>query len=149
MGVLTAGGAFSIVRAGKVSREMRVKFRALQDLNRTAAKPMRSRTLDQILIAAAALAVSAAHATLPAPTFEVAYHAWEIVNELSRHNRKPELTGQCGKTFRAVAVPALRKQTREEQDAAAGACVKAAREACADANLQRTQEMAARCQEFR
>jgi hypothetical protein len=109
---------------------------------------MGSRAPTSFLVAAGVLAVSVAQAATPAPPFDVAYRAWELVTELSRHNRQPELTGSCGKTFQPYVVPALRRQTREEQDAAATACVSAARESCAAANLQRTPEITARCREF-
>jgi hypothetical protein len=109
---------------------------------------MRSRAPNPFVLAAIALFVANAQAAAPAPPFDVAYRGWEIVTELSRHNHKPELAGQCGKTFQPFVVPALRRQTREEQDAAAIACVSAAREACAAANLQRTPEITARCREF-
>jgi hypothetical protein len=112
---------------------------------------MRRTSPPLICLLAAALAVTAAAAqgTASAPPFDVAYRAWEIVTEVSRHNRKPEITGECGRTFRPFVVPALRKQTRQEQDAAATACVLAARQACVDTKLQRTAEVAAKCQEFR
>lgn len=101
------------------------------------------------LAAAVALLFSCAHASPAAPPFDVAYHAWEIVTEVARRNHQPELTGQCGKTFQPFVVPALRRQTRQEQDAAAIACVDAARQACANPNLQRTPEIDAKCREFR
>jgi hypothetical protein len=93
--------------------------------------------------------MASAHASPAAPPFDVAYHAWEIVTELSRHNRKPELAGQCGKTFQPFVVPALRRQTRQEQDAAAVACVSAAAQACVNPSLQRTSEIDSKCREFR
>jgi hypothetical protein len=106
--------------------------------------------LPLLLAAGVAVAAAAAQAAdSAAPPFDVAYRAWEIVTQVSRDNRKPEITGDCGKTFRPFVVPALRKQTRQEQDAAANACVEGARHACADLKLQRSPDIAAKCREFR
>lgn len=83
-----------------------------------------------------------------APPFDVAYRAWDAVTDIARHNREPALGGECAKTFRPFVTPALRRQTREEQDLAATACFAAARSVCANARLQRTADMARKCEEF-
>ncbi|MBL0423098.1 hypothetical protein JI739_22375 [Ramlibacter sp. AW1] len=85
----------------------------------------------------------------PPPPFEQAYRAWEIVTDLARRNGDPGISGECGKTFQAAVVPALRRQTRQEQDRAAAACVAAARAACANGQLKTTPETARNCQAFR
>jgi hypothetical protein len=90
----------------------------------------------------------AAHAA-EAPAFDVAYRAWDAVTDVARHNRDPALGGECGRTFRPFVIPGLKRQTKEEQDAAASACVAAARALCGNAKLQRTGEMAKKCAEFR
>lgn len=59
------------------------------------------------------------------------------------------LGGECARTFRPFVTPALRRQTREEQDLAATACVAIARSVCATARLQRTPKMVRKCEEFR
>ena len=84
-----------------------------------------------------------------APAFDVAYRAWDVVTDIARHNRAPEISGECGKTFRPFVIPGLRRQTRQEQDLAAAACHDTARSVCANARLQRTPEMARKCEEFR
>ena len=84
-----------------------------------------------------------------APPFDVAYRAWDAVTDIARHNRAPDIGGECAKTFRPFVTPALRRQTREEQDLAATACVAAARSACANARLERTADMARKCDEFK
>jgi hypothetical protein len=71
------------------------------------------------------------------------------VTELARRNGEPGISGECGKTFRPFVVPALRRQSRQEQDAAAFACVAAARTACANVKLRSTAEIARKCEEFR
>ena len=83
------------------------------------------------------------------PPFDVAYRAWDAVTDIARHNRAPDIGGECARTFRPFVTPALRRQTREEQDLAATACVAAARSACTDARLQRTADMARKCDEFK
>jgi hypothetical protein len=85
----------------------------------------------------------------PAPAFDVAYRAWDVVTDIARHNRESGLSGECGKTFRPFVIPGLRRQSKEEQDLAAAACYEAARSVCANARLQRTAEMAKKCEEFR
>lgn len=101
--------------------------------------------------AAAVLLVLAASAQSEssAPPFDVAYRAWDVVTQLARRNDDRNISGICAKTFQSVAVPALRRQTRQEQDGAATACVAAARAACANSNLKTTAETARKCQEFR
>ena len=91
----------------------------------------------------------AAQPVAPVPEFDVAYRAWDAVTDIARHNRDPGLSGECGRTFRPFVIPGLRRQTRQEQDVAAAACYAAARSACANARLQRTAEMARKCEEFR
>ena len=88
-------------------------------------------------------------AAQPAPPFDVAYRAWEAVTDIARHNREPSLGGECAKTFRPFVIPGLKRQTREEEDLAAAACVTAARAVCTAARLQRTADMARKCEEFR
>lgn len=102
-------------------------------------------------LSAAAFAVQAAlsHAAPPAPTFEVAYRAWDVVTELTRHNSDPALGGECGKTFRPFVIPGLRRQTREQEDVAAVACVAAARAACTNAKLRKPADAVKKCEEFR
>lgn len=84
-----------------------------------------------------------------APDFEQAYRAWEVVTAMARHHRDPALGGACASTFRAVAVPALRRQTPQEQAAAAGACQQQARALCANRGLARTPDVAAKCADLR
>ena len=83
------------------------------------------------------------------PPFDVAYRAWDVVTELARHNADPRISGECGKTFRPFVIPGLRRQTRQQEDVAAAACVKAARSACMDTRLRTPAETARKCQEFR
>lgn len=85
----------------------------------------------------------------PAPAFDVAYRAWDAVTDIARHNRDAGLGGECGKTFRPFVIPGLKRQGKEEQDAAARACHAAAKSVCANPRLQRTPEMARKCEEFR
>jgi hypothetical protein len=92
---------------------------------------------------------AAAQPALPAPGFDVAYRAWDVVTDIARHNRDPGISGDCGKTFRPFVIPGLRRQTRQEQDIAAAACYDTARSVCANRRLQRTTEMARKCEEFR
>ena len=104
--------------------------------------------------ASAAIALVLAHASnaqpaAPAPPFEVAYRAWDIVTELARDHRDPAISGECGKTFRPFVIPGLRMQKKQEQEVAAAACVAAARSACANARLRKSAEMARKCEEFR
>ncbi|HSV83845.1 MAG TPA: hypothetical protein VLK85_32000 [Ramlibacter sp.] len=88
-------------------------------------------------------------AAQPAPDFAVAYRAWDAVTDIARHNRDPNISGECGKTFRPFVIPGLKAQTRQEQDLAAAACLHTARSVCANARLQRTADMARKCEEFR
>ena len=85
----------------------------------------------------------------PAPPFDVAYRAWEVVTELARHNRDPNISGNCGKTFRPFVIPGLRGQTKPEQEVAAVACVAAARSACMNSKLRTSADTAKKCDEFR
>jgi hypothetical protein len=50
--------------------------------------------------------------------------------------------------FRPFVIPGLKRQTKEEAVAAA-ACYDTARALCANGRLQRTPEMARKCDEFR
>ena len=102
-------------------------------------------------LASAVLAAAVCHgvAAQAAPPFDVAYRAWDAVTDIARHNRAPDIGGECAKTFRPFVTPALRRQSREEQDLAAAACVAAARSACANERLQRTADMARKCEEFK
>ena len=90
-----------------------------------------------------------AQPTSLAPPFDVAYRAWDVATDIGRYNRDPNLSGECGKTFRPFVIPGLKRQTPQEQDVAAAACVAAARSACSNGKLQRTADMARRCEEFR
>ena len=90
-----------------------------------------------------------ARSASPAPPFEVAYRAWDVVTDLARHNRDPNISGECGKTFRPFVVPGLRGQTKQEQDVAAVACLEAARSACMNIRLRMSADTAKRCDEFR
>jgi hypothetical protein len=95
-----------------------------------------------------ALAPSAQSGSL-APPFEVAFRAWDVVTQLARRNDDPTLSGDCGKTFQAAAVPGLRRQTQQEQDVAAAACLAAAQSACKNSKLKTTAQTVRACQEFR
>jgi hypothetical protein len=95
-----------------------------------------------------ALSLSARSAT-PAPPYDVAYRAWDIVTDLARHNADPRISGECGKTFRPFVIPGLRRQSKEQEDAAATACVEAARSACTNSGLRIPAETAAKCREFK
>ncbi|HEY8355890.1 MAG TPA: hypothetical protein VIL30_00405 [Ramlibacter sp.] len=110
--------------------------------------PMYSLRAGQVAATVLALLTGVA-AAQPAPAFDVAYRAWDAVTDIARHNRSPAISGECGKTFRPFVVPGLRAQPRNEQDRAALACHAAARSVCADGALQRTPEMAKKCEEFR
>jgi hypothetical protein len=101
------------------------------------------------VIAAVLCGGAAAQGASPAPAFDVAYRAWDAVTDIARHNRDANLGGECARTFRPFVIPGLRRQTPQEQDVAASACYAAARSVCADARLQRTAEMARKCEEFR
>lgn len=94
------------------------------------------------------LAVSGADAGAQ-PAFDVAYRAWEVVGEISRYNRDPVIAGECGRTFQASVVPALRRQTRDEQAASALACVQQARALCSSRTVARGPASAKKCEEFR
>lgn len=101
----------------------------------------------------AALSVAWAPAGLAAPAdvpaFDVAYRAWDVVGDVARQRGDPSLRGECGRTFQAAAVPALRRQAKPERDAAAVACVQQARALCANAAAARPPETARKCEEFR
>lgn len=102
-----------------------------------------------LLVLAAAGAVWPVGAQPPAavPPFDVAYRAWELVGDIARRDREPALAGECGRSFQAAAVPALRRQTKAQQDAAAVACQQQARTLCAERG-GRTPDTATRCREF-
>ncbi len=91
----------------------------------------------------------AAHASTPAPEFDVAYRAWDTVTDIARYNRNPSISGVCGRTFRPFVIAGLKMQAKREQDVAAVACYDAARSVCADAKLQRTTDIAKKCAEFK
>lgn len=101
------------------------------------------------VLAASLCQLAAAQAASPAPAFDVAYRAWDVVTDIARHNRDPQLSGECGRSFRPFVIPTLRAQSRQDQDRAAIACHEAARSVCANARLQRTADMARKCEEFR
>jgi hypothetical protein len=101
------------------------------------------------ILAAILAGAAAAQSASPAPAFEAAYRAWDVVTDIARHNRDPNISGDCGKTFRPFVVPGLRRQTKQDQGLAAAACVAAARSVCANGKLQRTGDMARKCEEFR
>lgn len=84
-----------------------------------------------------------------APPFDVAYRAWDVVTELARLDADPRISGDCGKTFRPFVIPTLRRQTRQQEDVAARACVEAARSACRSTGLRMPAETALKCREFR
>jgi hypothetical protein len=100
-------------------------------------------------VAAILVYTAGAHSAPSPPSFEVAYRAWDIVTELARHHGDPKISGACGKTFRPFVIPGLRRQIRPEEDAAAAACVEAARSACANAKLRNTADITKKCEEFR
>lgn len=102
-----------------------------------------------LALAALLVHAAAAHAASPAPAFDVAYRAWDVVNDFARHHRDPRLAGECGKTFRPFVIPGLKRQTKQDEEIAATACHDAARALCANARLQRTADMARKCEEFR
>jgi hypothetical protein len=85
----------------------------------------------------------------PAPPFEVAYRAWDLVTELARQHRDPSISGECGKTFRPFVIPGLRMQNKQDQDLAAVACVEAARSACMNSKVNKPTDVARKCDEFR
>lgn len=101
--------------------------------------------------ASAVFAMIVAHAAVaqPAPPFDVAYRAWDVLAEFARANGDAALSGECGKTFRPFVIPGLRRQTRQEEDVAATACVAGARAVCANTHLRRSAETARKCKEFR
>lgn len=104
--------------------------------------------------ASVALAIVLVHASwvraaAPAPPFDVAYRAWEVVTELARQHGDASVSGECGKTFRPFVIPGLRRQTAQEEDVAAAACVAAARTACTSGKLRRSAEIERKCREFR
>jgi hypothetical protein len=104
----------------------------------------------RVAAAAAILVLApAARSAAPAPPFEVAYRAWDVVTDLARINGDPNISGECGKTFRPFVVPGLRRQTNQEQDVAAAACFHAARSACMNSQVRRSAETAKKCEEFR
>jgi hypothetical protein len=106
--------------------------------------------LAAVLAAAFVVPLSAAaQPAADAPPFDVAYRAWDIVTDLSKQRRDPAIAGECGKTFRPFVIPGLKQQARQDQDAAARACVAAARSACANPALTRDGDVAKRCEEFR
>jgi hypothetical protein len=109
-----------------------------------APRPIASTALALILLQAAG-----ARSAAPAPPFDVAYRAWEIVTDLARSGGDPGISGECGKTFRPFVIPGLRRQTPQEQDVAAVACFDAARSACANGKLRKSAEIARKCEEFR
>lgn len=99
-------------------------------------------------LAGAAL-LAAAQPAAPPPDFAVAYRAWELVTSIARERRDAALAGECGSNFQPFVVPALRRQTKEEQGAAAVACHRQARALCAASAPARTPEFVKRCEEFR
>jgi hypothetical protein len=103
--------------------------------------------------AAAAILMALAHTAsaqpAPAPPFDLAYRAWDVVTEMGRHNGDAAPSGACGKTFRPFVIPGLRMQSRQEQDEAAAACVEAARRACTDSRLRISAPLSRKCAEFR
>ena len=107
------------------------------------------RSLASAAVATLLLHATGAPAAAPAPPFDVAYRAWDIVTGLAREQRDPAISGECGKTFRPFVIPGLRRQTLQEQDVAATACVDAARAACANGKLRKPAEIAKQCEEFR
>lgn len=100
-------------------------------------------------LAAFLMLTAGAQSAAPAPPFDLAYRAWDAVTELARQNPGANISGQCGKTFRPFVIPGLRRQSRQEEDAAAGACLEAARSACANKKLATSAESAKKCEEFR
>jgi hypothetical protein len=110
---------------------------------------MNSLCTSVLLVLAAILPHGVAGQTAPpAPAFDVAYRAWDAVTDIARHNRDPGLGGECARTFRPFVIPGLKRQTRQEQDVAAVACVATARSVCANARLQRTADIVRKCAEF-
>jgi len=93
--------------------------------------------------------VAVAQPATTAPPFDVAYRAWDVLAEFGRANGDATLSGDCGKTFRPFVIPGLRRQTRQEEDVAAMACVAGARAVCANTHLRRSAETARKCEEFR
>ena len=110
-------------------------------------KPLRR--IAAAIVAAILCQVEGAHSAAPAPGFDVAYRAWDVVTDIARHNRDPSISGECGKSFRPFVIPGLRRQTRQDEDLAAAACFDAARSACANGRLQRNVEIESKCKEFR
>lgn len=85
----------------------------------------------------------------PAPAFDVAYRAWDIVTDLAKQRHDPAIGGECAKTFRPFVIPGLKQQAKADQDVSARACVAAAKAACTDARLARPPDIARKCEEFR
>jgi hypothetical protein len=85
----------------------------------------------------------------PAPDYETGYRAWDLVTDIARQNHRQDISGECGKTFRPFVIPGLKRQTKEEQDLAAAACLDAVRSVCANTKLHRTPDMASKCEGFK
>lgn len=92
---------------------------------------------------------SGVQSAAPAPPFDVAYRAWDAVTELARQNRDAKISGACGTTFRPFVIPGLRRQSRQEEDVAAAACLEAARSACRNRELATSAQSTKKCEEFR
>lgn len=107
------------------------------------------KSLWRVTLAAGAALAGHCAAAAPAPAFDVAYRAWDVVNEIARHNRDPGIGGECARTFRPFVIPGLKRQTKQDEDTAAAACFAAAKSVCANGRLQRTADMARKCEEFR
>lgn len=103
--------------------------------------------------ASAAIAIVLAHSpgarSEPAPSFEGGYRAWDVVTDLARINHDPAISGDCGRTFRPYVIPGLRRQTRQEEDAAAATCVAAARSACTNSKLRMSAQTMKNCEQFK
>lgn len=100
-------------------------------------------------VAGVFLLVPLAVAAQPAPAFDVAYRAWDLVTDLSKQRHDPAIGGECATTFRPFVIPGLKQQSKADQDVSARACVAAARAACADAKLPKPADIAKKCEEFR
>ena len=137
--------------AGDASAAASTPLRVPQQNPHCAVKSRMAVPRSRIAAAFAAILVlaPAASSAAPAPPFDVAYRAWDVVTDIARNNSAPTVSGECGKTFRPFVIPGLRRQTRQEQDIAAAACVEAARSACATSKLRRSAEAARKCEEFR
>lgn len=102
-----------------------------------------------VAVAVVLLHAATARSASPAPSFETAYLAWDVVTDLARSNGDPAISGECGKTFRPFVIPGLRRQTRQDEEATAATCIQAARSACTNSKLRISAEAMKKCEPFK